>query len=607
MTNDKLNQYIKHYIEKDKTGRAIMLTGSWGIGKSYYIKNELIPFLTENGEHQCIVVSLYGLSSISDVSKAIYWETRVKKLKFESEAGKATLLVAKTLLKGLAGQIGLDLNADEKDLQALYQSVDLSNKLIIIEDVERTKIDIIELLGYVNSLCEQDAVKVLLVTNEKEIIQYKPTEDKEPKKAATSDWFAEMTQTPKEGEKKEYTEKTQRYLETKEKTISDTIRFTGNLKIAIQEIIGSFDNKSLKQFATDEDTSNIVDIMYLMKSENLRSVIFACQKTSDIFDQISDELFSEDFYRTILYGIVAFSQRLHAGADNTWIGLEHYSQELGLRNYPLFRFCYDFILTQQFDISLVPAAASSLEKLRLYDSNKSSADPDLQNLYNYYLLTEEDVYKVVDRITLRLKDPADISFHDYAKIAVILIGIKHSIGVEIDDAKELLVNNLQGRGDELSADDLFWYIMGSESQEEQEEFISLRQRMIDTLNEKKSFIPEFDYLPNQSASLYEYVIHNTGAIYDTHGFAKNLDIVKLVGMFENSTAAQMDSIRGSFNAVYRPVNIREILSEDLSAIDELLNGIIEARESAVADKVQHLQYKWFISCLSEIKSKLSAQ
>jgi hypothetical protein len=35
MTNDELNLYIKHYIEKDKTGRAIMLTGSWGIGKAY--------------------------------------------------------------------------------------------------------------------------------------------------------------------------------------------------------------------------------------------------------------------------------------------------------------------------------------------------------------------------------------------------------------------------------------------------------------------------------------------------------------------------------------------------------------------------------------------
>ena len=607
MTNDKLNHYIKHYIEKDKTGRAIMLTGSWGIGKSYYIKNELMPFLTENGGHQCIVVSLYGLSSLSEISKAIYLEARVKKLKFESEAGKATLLVAKTLLKGLAGQIGLDLNADEKDLQALYQSVDLSNKLIVIEDVERTQIDILELLGYVNSLCEQDAVKVLMVTNEKEIIQYKPTQRKESQEDTASAWLGRITQFKSSDEAKEYTEKTLRYLETKEKTISDTILFAGNLKTAVQEIISSFGSISLQRFATDQDSTNIVEIMYLMKSENLRSVIFACQKTSDIFERISAELFSEDFLRTVLYGIVAFSLRLHAGADNTWIGLEQYSQELGLRNYPLFRFCYDYILTQQFDISLVSAAGSSLEKLRLYDSNKSSADPDLQNLYKYYLLTEEDVHKVVNRITLRLKDPTDISFHDYAKIAVILIGVKHSIGVEIDDAKELLVNNLQGRGDELNADDLFWYIMGNGSQEEQEEFISLRQRMIDALNEKKSFIPEFDYEPDQSASLYEYVIHNTDAIYDTHGFAKNLDIVKLVGMFEKCTAAQMDSIRGSFNAVYRPVNIRETLSEDLPAIDELLNGIIEARESAVADKVQHLQYKWFISCLSEIKSKLSGE
>ena len=45
MTNDELNQYIKHYIEKDQTGRAIMLTGAWGIGKSYYIKNSLMPYL----------------------------------------------------------------------------------------------------------------------------------------------------------------------------------------------------------------------------------------------------------------------------------------------------------------------------------------------------------------------------------------------------------------------------------------------------------------------------------------------------------------------------------------------------------------------------------
>lgn len=63
MNNDELNTYIKHYIEHDKTNRAIMLTASWGTGKSYYIQNELIDFLQkeENGNHKCIVISLYGI------------------------------------------------------------------------------------------------------------------------------------------------------------------------------------------------------------------------------------------------------------------------------------------------------------------------------------------------------------------------------------------------------------------------------------------------------------------------------------------------------------------------------------------------------------------
>lgn len=45
-----------------------MLTADWGTGKSYYIQNELIPFLgkEENSCCTCIVVSLYGLKSVEE-------------------------------------------------------------------------------------------------------------------------------------------------------------------------------------------------------------------------------------------------------------------------------------------------------------------------------------------------------------------------------------------------------------------------------------------------------------------------------------------------------------------------------------------------------------
>lgn len=71
MTADELNGYIMHYLEEDKTHTAIMLTGEWGSGKTYYVENVLVPFLQKEKknripflkrgkENRCVVISLYG-------------------------------------------------------------------------------------------------------------------------------------------------------------------------------------------------------------------------------------------------------------------------------------------------------------------------------------------------------------------------------------------------------------------------------------------------------------------------------------------------------------------------------------------------------------------
>lgn len=101
MNNEELNKYIKHYIEHDKTKRAVMLTGDWGIGKSYYIQNDLIPFLKEdkNGKHSCIVVSLYDLKDTSEISKSIYLESRLKFLNNSNELLAHGKYVAKSIIR----------------------------------------------------------------------------------------------------------------------------------------------------------------------------------------------------------------------------------------------------------------------------------------------------------------------------------------------------------------------------------------------------------------------------------------------------------------------------------------------------------------------------
>ena len=604
MTNDELNEYIKHYIEKDRTGRAIMLSGPWGVGKSFYIRNCLVPFLKkpQNGEHQCIVISLYGISELSEISKSIYLEARVKRINLESEAGKTAVFAAKTVLKGIAGHFGIDLSADERGLQELYQSIDLTGKLLVFEDVERANINISSFLGYVNSLVEQDGVKVLLVTNEDELLRYKPITESDPDKKK----FADLLEKTGKYQVREYTKDTLQYLATKEKSVGDTITFSGDLTLAVKQIIQLFNHNILNRFATDNCATDIVDIMILRNSFNLRSIIFACQKTVDIYDFFpEDSDFSDDFIKTIFNGIVFFSLQLHAGSKARWIGLESYSLELGSSIYPLFRFCFDYITEQQLDVSCFSEAEIALKKMRLYDRNKTSKDPDIRVICGYYLYSEREVLSAVESITHRLANLEDISFFDYGKIAVGLVAAKYDLGINIEKAKERIIANLEKQDGELTEEDLFVESFANSSEDARIEYNRLRDDMINALHRERTIIPNFNYLPEQTSSFKSYVYSNREKYYKIYGFAKYLDIKRIVDLYSRCTASQMNDIRDVFRCVYSTSNVKEFLQDDKCAVEELLKGIEMTWERPEIDKVQLLQYRWFIDTLKDICNRLS--
>ena len=509
-------------------------------------------------------------------------------------------------MKRVASIWGIGLSATDDDLRKLYDSVDLTGKLVIFEDVERTQIGILDFLGYVNNLTEQDGVKVLLVTNETEFIHCKPINVVDEKDRKRAELLARITEKDQD-----YTEETQKYLEIKEKTVGDTIQFAGDIKTAAKQIVRRFDNDLLASFANDVTAGDLRDIMALLGSSNLRSIVFACQKTVEIFEKIpKGNEFTEDFFRTILYGIVAFSIRMNNGKRTKWIGMDHYSFELGASKHPLFRFCYDYIMTQQLDETQLPVAARALEHLRLYDEHKTRSDPDLQKISGYYRFSESDVREAVQHITERLHNPGDISFYDYGRLAVGLIEVAYRLGIDISDAKESLVRNLQGRGTDIPQEKVFGYFIPKEDPEMGEEFAILRASMIESLNYKSSAISDFDYQPENANQFYHLVINHDKQFYEQRCFAKQLDIPLLIDMFIAASAAQMDDIRRAFSSLYERSGSEQYLCEDADAIGSLLQGLSEKRDSAILeaklDKVQRFQYDWFIKDLETILTKLKS-
>lgn len=295
MTINGLNNYILHYLLKDKTGTAIMLTGEWGSGKTYYIENKLVPFLKEHNATS-VVVSLYGLDDISMISKSIYMELRMHTLGGKhSETVTTGKVIAKNVIKNITGLAGINLGLSDDDLSELYESVNLKDKLLILEDVERSNINITNLLGYVNGLVERDGVKVLLVANENEILR------KNDNKFNFD--FAKVHE--KKDEKKQeikVPEEVKKYLRIKEKTISDTIQFNSDYEQAVIQIIREFDNCKLNNIfeRNEEEYRNLSGIVCNICKKNLRTFIFAIQKTTDIIDKMNANEYEDDFYECLL-------------------------------------------------------------------------------------------------------------------------------------------------------------------------------------------------------------------------------------------------------------------------------------------------------------------
>ena len=604
MTNYKLNKYIQHYLENDKTHSAIMLTGEWGAGKSYYIQHELIPFLNSDGQDRCITVSLYGLSDPSEISKNIYLEMRFKNkpAKVDSSLGGKLFkkhakeiatygkLAGITLLKGLFNRGGLELSASDSVLEELYHSIDLNGKLLIIEDAERSKISMSDLLGYINGLVETDSVKVLVVANEDAILVY---EDGEPDKDGKT--------------QKIPTKATVEYLKTKEKTISDTILFEGNQEDAIRNIIRGFENEKLSRYDTEESAREISMLLNVSRCRNLRTFTYACQKTADIYDFLNRDCEPEQL-DSIFVSILKLSCRIKNGAFPEWVGSGQLSIELSNKAFPLYRFCYDYIRWQTLDYNSTEKAFAEHKRYKLYDKNGGQNDADISVLGRYHVHTEESVLKALNNIERRLDNVEDIPFYRYGELAIYLVQLHTILDFDYDACKRKMVENIRGRANDVDGEILFLFGYDSFTDDEREQYKKFQEEIINSLGDKQDRIYGFQYSPDQLNEYYKTIVADRSNIRYGREFISRYDVDKLIDMLAACNASQIHDFRDILLAVYRDATRNSFIEADVQSMLDIIKKLNVKMEAGLFSKdrivqwqIQHLinNLKMFINQITQ--------
>ena len=605
MNTQELNEYIKNYLQNDKTQRAIMLTAPWGSGKSYYVKYELCPYLLKY-KLDYAVVSLYGLKDIKDLNKNLYIELRTKKTKTvkfingisnkccknnSKEVMSTGKLIGKTIVKGIASFFNVNLDVSDHDLERLYRSIDLRNKLIIFEDVERSGIDLIEFMGYVNNIVEQDGIKVLLVVNEYEILKYHEIQNEDTKKI-------------------EYilTDEAENYLRIKEKTVCDTIQFTCDYYSSIKNIVEQFsDNIYFDEMLKEKDRYGKVLVIKEIEKQmidyccrNYRSLLFACQKTHDMLNLLDDEDYNPEFIKNLFIITIVFSFNFNSGNEKThskepFLSLKGFSNP----NPTLPKVMDDFIKLHSFDIRDFKNAEKSF--LELKDSSR--VNETLSVIYYYHLKTEKEVKEAVDKLSERLKKDKGINHNEYIKVANYLIAINTIIDYpEIEFCLQQMLTNTSKalkNGEEIQTD--VWDGLQLHSKEEIEKFNNFKSNITYLVKTKNSGI-YFDYKPESISNYYHLLSQGKQKYLSGGGFANKLDIDKLLQMLKKCTSQQLYDFRGILQLVYLGIaNIREFLSGDVENLIKLKNGVDEIiAQKGNLDAIQLLQMKWLSGNLDQI-------
>lgn len=170
---DNLAEIIEQYL-KIETNYAVIVNGNYGIGKTYFFKNELFPKIREislpqNNEKKFtpIHISLFGIKTIEDIQTQIFVGIYpiLKNRGIKLAAG-----IWKSLIRGIAQVNGLgDINDYLNDLDLAPKDwINYDELVLCFDDIDRKSesLNITETLGFINTLVENHGAKILIIANE---------------------------------------------------------------------------------------------------------------------------------------------------------------------------------------------------------------------------------------------------------------------------------------------------------------------------------------------------------------------------------------------------------------------------------------------------------
>jgi len=249
-----IKQEIKDFIFTEENNGALLVTGKWGCGKTYILK-QFVEETNRKENFLIVLLSLFGIDNVESLNQVVKesvffakgFEEHGDIIKKGFSNFKGTIASIANIfsdVSGFAKGVNTALTIRWQDffqienvIRCKQNGETVQKKLVLIfDDFERSEIDIVDLMGAINEYSENKNIKVIAVADEEHI--------NDPK-----------------------------YKDFKEKLISRTIKLIPNHKETLRSIIYNY-KESVNGYVSflKENLELVLGVFTESQTENLRSL-----------------------------------------------------------------------------------------------------------------------------------------------------------------------------------------------------------------------------------------------------------------------------------------------------------------------------------------------
>lgn len=581
-----IEKEIKEYISCKEINSALLITGKWGCGKTFLI-DQIASDLDKGQDYTMIRISLFGIDSIDGFNRAVKEKYLFTLL---NPISKSQKLISKVIdltsvfkevskvAKGINAVLSIDLNnfvKVEKIIKCVQDKDIIKKELILVfDDLERSQIDKIELLGAINNYLENQNIKTILIADEEKI------ED-------------------------------EKYAEFKEKLIMRTIKIKPDYEIIIKAIIKTYNETSdgYKEFIT-KNVEQITQVFLESQSENIRTLksiiieferVYAVWKASDV---------PMCHLNSVLYAYCAIMFEAKAGEYKSDSNFGYTFSKLGLdKKYCNLKRLYILgsleTWAEQGEWNEDEITSEIIEKFSSHDISYS----EKFLLYGFWDLTEVLIAEALPDLLSKAYD-GELSFNDVIDILSKLYWLdKYEINVPCDIDCSKIISGIKRRtqliisGKANEPDNMYTHIPPVVLEELRSDF----RKTYDYITKTRDRLPALKNRLNYIAYLNE----------TDHLFPIKIESYTLVSfdaeMLESFTRKYKREPNSNRNYSISLLGKMDFLHSDIEEVEETidnfnkLKGKLDVFRNEEPDQIAKIQIGENISQLDEVIAKLQQQ